>query len=175
MNVELLSPSELSEELRTANGPELERRRVGIGLSFAGAVIGGVVAAYQTGLLKRLPDILPGSIWDAEKVDASDYAYRNLQQPDGPMMLVNYGLTAMAIASGGKDRARQNPALPVVAAGKAAFDLALCSVLAVKEWRENGKLCSWCQTATAISAVTLAITLPEAVKALRGPRSAMAG
>lgn len=169
MTVELLSPPQLSEELRQGTSPDLTRRRVGIGLSFAGAFIAAAVAAYQTGISKRLPDILPGKIWDAEKVDASDYAYANLQQPDGPMMLVNYGLTAMAIAAGGKDRARQNPALPVAAAAKAAADLALCSAMAALEWRENRKLCSWCQVATAISGVTLALTLPEAVKALRGP------
>ena len=171
---ELLSPSELSRELRTETSPDLQRRRIGIGLSFAGAVIGGVVSAYQTGILSRLPDILPGRVWDAEKVDASDYAYRNLQQPDGPMMLVNYGLTAMALAAGGKDRAEQNRALPVLAAGKAAFDVVLCGALAVEEWRENRKLCSWCQVATAVSAATLAVTLPEAVKALRGPDQATA-
>ncbi len=168
MNVELLSPSQLSRELRRGSGPDLRKRRIGIGLSFAGAVIGGVVGSFQTGIIKRLPDILPGRIFDAEKVDASDYAYDNLQSPDGPMMVVNYGLTAMAIAAGGKDRAEQNPALPVVATGKAAFDLALCGALAVQEWRENRKLCSWCQVATAISAITLALTLPETVRALAG-------
>lgn len=168
MTVELLSPPQLSEELRNATSPDLKRRRIGIGLSFAGVVIAGAVAAYQTGMSKRLPDILPGKVWDAEKVDASNYAYAHLQSPDGPAMLVNYGLTAMAIAAGGKDRAMQNPALPVAAAAKAAVDFALCSAMAVEEWRENAKLCSWCQVATVISAATLAVTLPEAVTALRG-------
>lgn len=167
MTVELLPPDQLSRELRQDQSDDLRRRRAGIALSFAGAAIGAIVGAYQTGLLRRLPDILPGRIWDAEKVDASDYAYANLQQPDGPMMLVNYGLTAMAISAGGTDRARQNPALPLVAAGKAAADLVLTSVMAVIEWRQNQKLCSWCQVATAISATTFALTLPEAGKALR--------
>ncbi|WP_242140634.1 vitamin K epoxide reductase family protein [Sphingomonas sp. TREG-RG-20F-R18-01] len=171
MSIELLSPPQLSDELRNGTSPELTRRRIGIGLSLGGAFVAAAVAAYQTGLSKRLPDILPGKVWDAEKVDASDYAYSNLQQPDGPMMLVNYGLTAMAIAAGGKDRAEQNPALPVVAAAKAAGDFALCSAMAVKEWQENKKLCSWCQVATVISATTLAVSLPEAIKALRGPSS----
>lgn len=170
MKMETLSPSQLSHELRLEESDDLRRRRIGIGLSFAGAVIGGVVAAYQTGLLKRLPDILPGRIFDAEKVDASDYAYQNLQAPDGPMMLVNYGLTAAVIAAGGKDRAEQNPALPVAAAAKAAVDFALCGALAVKEWQENKQLCSWCQVATAVSAATLAVTLPEAIKAIDGTR-----
>ena len=167
MNVETLSPSQLSRQLRLGSGPDLFRRRLGIGLSFAGAVIGGVVAAYQTGILRRLPDILPGDVFDAEQVDASDYAYENLQQPDGPMMLVNYGVTAMAFAAGGKNRAEENPALPLATTGKAAFDLVLCSALAVKEWKTNRKLCSWCQVATAISVVTLLISLPEAARALR--------
>ena len=167
MSAELLSPSQLSHELREGTSDDLRRRRAGVALSFAGAGIGAVVGAYQMGLTRRLPDVLPGKVWDAEKVDASDYAYANLQQPDGPMMLVNYGLTAMAISAGGQDRARQNPALPLLAAGKAAADLVLTSVMAVIEWRQNKKLCSWCQVATAISATTFALSLPEAGKALR--------
>jgi hypothetical protein len=165
--VEPLPPDRLSRELREGEGADLRRRRAGMALSLAGAAIAAAVAAYQTGLIRRLPDVLPGDVWDAEKVDASDYTYANLQQPDGPMMLVNYGLTAMAIAAGGKDRALQNPALPVLATGKAAADLALCSAMAVKEWQENRKLCSWCQVATGISAVTLALSLPEAARAVR--------
>lgn len=168
MRTDLLPPAQLGRELRRDRSEDLGRRRAGIALSFAGATIAMVVAAYQTGLIRRLPDILPGDVWDAEKVDASDYAYANLQQPDGPMMLVNYGLTAVAIAAGGKDRARENPALPVVAAGKAAADLVLCAGMAAAEWRENRKLCSWCQVATALSAVTLALSLPEAARAVRG-------
>jgi uncharacterized membrane protein len=165
MPVELLPQRRLSDELRTGTSPDLTRRRWAIGLSFAGAVIGAVVGAYQTGIIRRLPDVLPGEVWDAERVDASDYAYRNLQQPDAPMMIVTYGLTAMAFAAGGADRARQNPALPLIASVKAAGDLALCLVLAAQEWRENGKLCSWCQFATAISAATLLLSVPEARRA----------
>jgi len=162
-----LTPARLSRELRLGTGEDLRRRRIGMVLSLAGAAIGGVVAAYQTGVLRRLPDILPGAIFDAEKVDASDYAYEHLQMPDGPQMLVNYGLTAALIAAGGKRRAQEAPALPMAAAGKAAFDFILCVALARKEWAQNGKFCSWCQVATALSALTLAATMPEAVKAVR--------
>lgn len=165
---ELLEPSRLSRELREGTGSALRNRRIGVALSLVGAALAAAVTAYQTGLVKRLPDILPGDIWDAEKVDASDYAYQFLQGPDGPMMLANYGLTAMALAAGGEDRARQNPALAYAAAGKAAGDLVACLALARQEWRENGKLCSYCQVATVISAATLALTVPEALSAARG-------
>lgn len=160
-----LAPAVLSHELRKETSPDLTRRRWAIGLSFAGSAIGMIVAAYQTGLLKRLPDILPGRVFDAEKVDASDYAYRRLQAPDGTLMAVTYGVTAALAAAGGKDRALDNPALPLAAAGKALYDLVTCVRLAREEWQENQALCSWCQVATGITALTAALTLPEAGRA----------
>jgi hypothetical protein len=128
-------------------------------------MIGGIVGLYQTGVIRRLLDILPGSVFDAEKVDASNYAYADFQQPDGPMMLVNFGLTAIAFAASGAERARQNPALPLVTTAKVATELGVSLMLARSEWRENHKLCSWCQVATVISAVTLALSWPEARRA----------
>lgn len=165
--MQTLSPTQLSHELREGESPDLTRRRWGIGLSLIGAAIGGVVTLYQTGIIKRLPDILPGRIWDAETVDASDYAYKRLQTPDAAMMVGTYALTAGLIAAGGKDRAEQAPALPIAAATKALFDFATCVQLGREEWAENKALCSWCQVATAISAVTVALTLPEALRATR--------
>ncbi len=162
-----IPPAQLSRELREESGGDLARRRWAIGLSFAGSAIGMIVGAYQTGMLKRLPDILPGPLFNAEKVDASDYAYKRLQTPDGMLMSVTYGLTATLAAAGGKDRARDNPALPLAAAGKALYDLVTCLRLAREEWQENKALCSWCQIATGITAVTTALTLPEAGKAAR--------
>ena len=161
-------PSRLSRELREETSADLRRRRFAIGLSFAGVAIGAVVAAYQTGLLKRLPDILPGKIFDAEKVDASDYAYSRMQTPDAMLMMVTYSITAALAAAGGRDRARENPALPIAAAAKAGYDLATALRLGSEEWEENKALCSWCQLGTLISALTFALTLPEAVRAGRG-------
>lgn len=162
-----LAPADLSRELRTERSPDLTRRRWAIGLNYAGAAIGMLVGAYQTGILRRLPDILPGKIFDAEKVDASDYAYKRMQSPDGPLMGVTYLVTATLAAAGGKDRAEQQPWLPVAAAGKAWYDLLVAGKLAREEWAENKALCSWCQVATAFSVATVALLTPEAVKAGR--------
>ena len=167
MQTQTLPPKILSRELREEAGGDLARRRWTIGLSFAGSTIGMVVGAYQTGILKRLPDILPGRIFDAEKVDASDYAYKRMQTPDGLLMAVTYGVTAALAGAGGKDRARQNPALPIAAAAKACYDLATALKLGREEWQDNKALCSWCQLATLISAAAVALTLPEAVRAAR--------
>lgn len=162
-----LSPETLSHELRETRSPHMRRRRQGIALSLAGAFIGGVVGAYQTGLLRRLPDILPGDIWDAERVDASEYAYELLQTADGLLMLNHYGITAALIGMGGADRAREQPLFPLAAAAKAGFDFFNCLRLAREEWHVNKALCSWCQVATAISGATFAATLPEAIEVAR--------
>jgi uncharacterized membrane protein len=162
-----LAPADLSRELRTGRSPDLARRRWAIGLSVVGSAIGGIVTLYQTGIVKRLPDILPGKVFDAEKVDASDYAYKRLQMPDAPLMMLTYAGTAALAAAGGAERATRQPALPLAFAGKAIYDLATCLKLGQEEWAENKKLCSWCQVATAISAVTAALSLPEAIRAGR--------
>ena len=163
-----LPPAQLSRELREETSPDLARRRGAIGLSFVGTTIGMIVAAYQTGMLKRLPDILPGKVFDAEKVDVSDYAYKRLQTPDALLMSITYSATAALAGAGGKNRAAEQPALPIAAATKAAYDLATALKLAREEWATNRKLCSWCQVATLASAATLALTLPEATRAVRG-------
>lgn len=165
MRHETLPPARLSRELRTGTSPDVQRRRWAIGLSFAGLVAGIAVTAYQAGIVRRLPDILPGAVFDAEKVDASDYAYKRLQTPDGAQMLVTYALTIALAAAGGEDRAQAQPALALAATAKAAFDVATCLKLAQEEWAENHKLCSWCQVATLASVATLAVLLPEAVRA----------
>jgi uncharacterized membrane protein len=165
MKFEKLPPAQLSRELRQGSNANLGRRRWGVGLSLAGVMIGGIVGAYQIGLIKRLPDIAPGDLFDAEKVDASDYAYAKLQTPDAFLMIVTYGVTAALLAAGGKDRARQNPALPVAAAAKAGYDLLTCLRLARLEWQENRAFCSWCQAATLISATIFALSLAEAREA----------
>jgi uncharacterized membrane protein len=165
--MERLAPTTLSRELRKGRSPDLARRRWTIGLSVVGTVIGGVVALYQTGIIRRLPDILPGKIFDAEKVDASDYAYKRMQMPDAPLMMMTYGATAALAAAGGAERATRQPALPIALAAKAWYDLVTCLKLGQEEWAENKALCSWCQVATVISAVTAALSLPEAIRAGR--------
>lgn len=162
-----MDPTRLSRELRLGHTDDLERRRWAFGLSLAGAAIGGLVGAYQLGLIRRLPDppgVGGGRPFDSEKVDASDYAYERLDTPDGALMLLTYSVTACLIAAGGKDRARTHPWLPIAAAAKSAYDLATAAKLAQEEWADNEALCFYCQTATALTVVSTALTLPEAAR-----------
>jgi uncharacterized membrane protein len=159
-------PATLSRELRTATTPDLTRRRWIIGLSIVNAGIGALVGAYQTGLVRHLPDP-PVGPFDADRVDASDYAYKRLSTPDGFLMMGTFSVTAILAAMGGADRARDQPAVPVALAAKSAYDLATAAKLAQEEWQTNRALCAYCQVASVLSLAVAVLALPEAARALR--------
>ena len=161
-----MTPERLSRELRLGHSPDLTRRRRIAGLSVVGAAAGAIVGLYQMGVVRHLPDP-PLSVFDSDQVDASAYAYKRGRQPDGPAMLVSYGLTMVLAAVGGKDRARELPWAPVALAVKAASDVGTALLLAKEEWATNKKLCAYCQAASVASVVTLALALPEAKRAAR--------
>jgi uncharacterized membrane protein len=156
-------PAQLSRELREETSPDLRRRRWVVGLSIFGSVAAQIVALYQTGIIKRLPD--PPGPFDSDKVDASDYAYKRLQTPDGFLMLGTYAVTGALAAAGGKDRATQQPWLPIAAAAKTLYDAATTVKLGREEWAENKALCAYCQAATLATFASAALTLPEALRA----------
>ncbi len=161
-----MNPRKLSRELREGETPDLYRRRWIIGLSVVGTAMAQIVSLYQTGIVRRLPDPpLPG--FDSDRVDASDYAYSRLSSPDGPIMLASYAVTAWLAAAGGKDRARDQPILPIAMALKVVGDAVVAVELGREEWQENKALCAYCQVATLCSLVSVALALPETRRALR--------
>ncbi|MBE9212258.1 vitamin K epoxide reductase family protein [Plectonema cf. radiosum LEGE 06105] len=161
-----MNPQQLSHELREGNSPDLNRRRQIVSLSMLGASMGQIVSLYQTGVIDHLPDP-PISIFDADRVDASEYAYSRFNSPDGPIMLVNYGITAWLAAAGGQDRAEKNPLLPLAMGTKILVDAVISAELAREEWRENKAFCEYCQIATLCSFASLALAIPEMTSAAR--------
>ncbi|PSN11448.1 vitamin K epoxide reductase [filamentous cyanobacterium CCT1] len=161
-----MEPRQLSYELRKGDAPDLNRRRQIIGLSMLGTAIGEAISLYQTGVIDKLPT-LPGSFFDANKVDASDYAYSRFNSPDGPLMTVNYGLTAWLVSMGGENRAQDQPLVPLAMGAKLLFDAFLTAQLAQEEWNDNKALCEYCQVATLASFASLAIAAPELTTAFQ--------
>jgi uncharacterized membrane protein len=136
-----------------------------LGLQLVGVAAGSVVSLFQMGVLKRLPDY-PSRWFDATRVDASEYGYKYLQTPDALFMIGTYALTAMLVGAGGKNRARELPAAPLALTAKAFVDVATNLFLARQEWKYNKAFCGYCQSATLASLATLALSLPEARRAL---------
>lgn len=161
-----MEPKQLSQELREGKDPHMSRRRAIIGLSMLGGSMGQVVTLYQTGIVKHLPDP-PVPIFDADKVDASNYAYSRFNSPDGPIMVLNYALTAWIASAGGLDRARRNPILPIAMGIKILIDAVVSTELAREEWSENKAFCEYCQVATVCSFASLVLAAPEFFTAAR--------
>ncbi|MBD3881052.1 vitamin K epoxide reductase family protein [Phormidium tenue FACHB-886] len=161
-----MDPVQLSRELREGTSPDLERRRWIMGLSMVGTTMAQIVTLYQTGVLKELPD-LPIPFVDSDRVDAAPYAYSRLNTPDGPLMLINYGITAWLASTGGENRARENPLIPIAMGAKILIDSVAATELAREEWSENKAFCEYCQVATLCSFASLALAAPEVITAVQ--------
>ncbi|GAB2787436.1 putative membrane protein [Hymenobacter luteus] len=161
-----MDPTQLSLELRHGKSADLKRRRWIIGLSLVGVAAGQMVSLYQTGIIKHLPDP-PLDVFDSDKVDASDYAYKRLDTPDALPMIMTYGLTATLAGAGGMNRAAQQPLLPVAMGLKTLFDTVTTVKLGREEWQENKALCFYCQVATVVSIASVVLAMPEALKGLK--------
>ena len=162
-----MDPTRLSQYLRRGDDPELRRRRWVIGLSVLGTTAGQLVALYQTGIIRHLPDPPSGGLFDSDRVDASEYASSRFSSPDAPLMIITYGVTAWLAGAGGPDRPRNAPWLPIAMAAKTLYDAATTVKLAREEWQENRAFCTYCQTATLASFASVVFALPEAVRATR--------
>jgi len=161
-----MNPQELSQELRQGKNPNMTRRRAIIGLSMLGGSMGQIVTLYQTGIVDHLPDPPGQELFDADRVDASNYAYSRFNSPDGPIMVLNYALTAWIAAAGGLDRARRNPLLPLAMGVKILIDGIVSAELAREEWSENKAFCEYCQVATVCSIASIVLAVPEVVTAV---------
>jgi len=162
-----MDAKQLSQELREGKNPHMSRRRAIIGLSMLGGSMGQLVTLYQTGIIDHLPDPPGQKLFDADRVDASNYAYNKLNSPDGPIMVANYALTGWLAAAGGLDRARLNPLLPIAMGVKIVLDAVTSTELAREEWSENKAFCEYCQVATVASFASIVLAAPEVVSAIR--------
>ena len=159
-------PAQLSLELRTADDPLMRQRRKVVCLTLVSAACMGVIAAYQIGLTKRVPEpALP--LLDADKVDASAQAYEKLSTGDAFLGFVSYGVTMLLAAIGGARRHELHPYISLAMATKAAVDAAQAAKLTVDQWVHHRAFCSWCLTAAASIFAVLPAVVPELRAAVR--------
>ena len=161
-----ISGSRLSRELREGSGEHLERRRRAALLSLVSIGSMAVISLYQMGIIDHLPEP-PLPKLNADKVDAAEDAYAKLSMPDGVLGLHSYSTTLALIATGGADRARETPLVPLLLAGKALMDAAQAGKLTVDQWTKHRAFCSYCLLAAGATFAVVPLVLPEAREALR--------
>ena len=156
----------LSKELRTGSGDFLEERRGVVVASLTAIGCMGLIALYQMGVIKHLPE--PDLPWlDADKVDASEEGYAHLQMGDAAIGLGSYAITLGLAAMGPKDRATTQPWIPLALAAKATADAAQAAKLTYDQFAKHKAACLWCLIAAAATFVTLPLVLGEAAVAAR--------
>lgn len=156
----------VSDDLRRIDTPDLARRRAATGLTLVATAALGVVQAYQTGLLRRVPEPRLRGL-DADTVDASGSAYQLFGTPDASLGIASYGASLVLFGAGPADRASTVPWLPLMAAAKAAMDAASGIFLFLEQITGHRKVCSWCTLAALANVATVPLVWPEARRAWR--------
>lgn len=152
---------QVSDDLRRRDSTALAGRRRGTALTLIATAALGIVNAYQTGLLRRVPEPrLPGL--DADRVDAAGEAYQLLKTPDAALGIASYGVTLALLGAGASDRADTHPWLPMATAAKVTADTAGGLYLFAEQVTKHHRVCSWCTIAAGASLATLPAVLPEA-------------
>jgi hypothetical protein len=109
---------------------------------------------------------LPDGCHPAPARTAAPEAYQYLSTPDALLGLVSYGVTAWLASMGGENRARTQPWLPLMLAGKVAIDAANSGRSTIDQWTKHRAFCSWCLLASCASFATVPFVIPEARAAL---------
>jgi short-subunit dehydrogenase len=156
----------ISRELRQGNGACLRRRRGIVALSLVASASMGLIALYQTGLIKHLPEP-PLPMMNADKVDASAEAYEKFSMPDAILGLGSYAATMGLAAMGGRRRVHETPWVSLALAVKIAIDVGNAAKLSVGQWTRHRAFCFWCLLAAGATFATAPLAASEAVAAMR--------
>jgi len=164
---------QLSRELRTETSPDLKRRRGIVALSLVASGSMSLIALYQMGIIKHLPEP-PLPKLNADKVDASSEAYEKFAMPDAILGLGSYAATMSLAAIGVKNRAKEMPWVPIALAAKIAFDVANAAKLSIDQWTKHRAFCFWCLLAATATFAMAPLAWREAMSAVSAHRAAPA-
>ena len=160
----------LGQDLREGYSGHLRRRRtIAKLLIFASANL-AVVALYQIGVLKKLPQPRRPE-FDAEKVNGSSQAYSWCSTPDGFLGLASYSTSACLVAAGSETRWRENPLLPICMAAKLFADAAYAGKLTMDEATKYRSFSIWSLGVAAATFSALPLAFPECKAAFSQLRS----
>lgn len=158
--------AKLSETLRNGQSKHLRNRRAIVALSSVASASMGIIALYQMGIIKHLPEP-PLPMMDADKVDASAEAYEKFRMPDAVLGVGSYAATMSLAAMGGDDRHRTMPWIPMALAAKVAFDAANAAKLSVDQWTKHRAFCFWCLLAAGATFACTPLVVAELRAAVR--------
>lgn len=159
------TPDHLRRDLQRGASADLRRRRAIITTSLVGMASMTAVSLLQTGIIRHLPDP-PLRRFDSDRVNSSDDAYR-FGAPDGTYAVASLAANIPLAAFSGADRARRLPLVPVAIAVKALVEAAAAGWYFYLMPSREKAWCGYCITGALANFGILALSLPEARRALR--------
>lgn len=160
-----MKPAAIKQALRNGKSDDLKRRRKVIALSALGLVDFSIISLYQTGVIKKLPD-LPYAIFDSNKVNASSDAYR-MGAPDGPLSAIVYA-SAMTLASAkGSEESGRKPVFDLLLGATVFGNAAGVAYYLYNMTFKQKKICLYCLTGAVINFASAAIIAPVVFKSIQ--------
>lgn len=153
----------IKDALRMEKNPDMDNRRKVIALSALGLFDFSIISLYQTGVIRKLPDI-PLPVFDSNKVNASKEAYQ-FGVPDGPVSAVIYSLIMVFAAAGGSEKARK-PVFDLLLGGAVAANLSGALYYLYDMAFRQKKICLYCVTGAAINIASAVIIAPTVFKTI---------
>ncbi len=161
-----MNAAAIRDELRKVQSTDdLTIRRTIILLSAIGLADFSVISLYQTGVIKKLPD-LPFSIFDSNKVNASKEAYQ-FGVPDGPISAAVYAATMILAAAGGSEKASRPPVWNVLLGGAITGNAAGALYYLYDMIFKQKKICLYCVTGAAINIASAVLVAPLVKRSLK--------
>ena len=158
------SPQELRRQARGDRSGNMRRRRGTIAVSLIGIGAMAFTTMLQMGIVRRLPDP-PIRRFDTKRVNLSEEAF-SYGGPDSPIVILMHAINMVLASTGGADRARHNPWLPLIAAALAGGQSAMAAkYLFYQMPYVDEAYCPYCIVDALTHFATLGLVLPEAVEA----------
>lgn len=162
-----MSPEELQEQIQHSDSPEMNYRRGITIVSLVGVAAMGIVSLLQMGIVKHLPDPpVDEPHFDSDKVNSTKEAY-SYGMPDGPLTIAAHATTIAIAAAGPPDRYKNRPWLPLLATAIALPQAAIAAKYLFYQMPKVDKAwCPYCVTDALMHFATVALTIPESIRAL---------
>lgn len=160
----MIQPEAIRHALLHERSPSLRRRRGIALLSVVGLVDFAVISLYQTGVIRRLPD-LPGRIFDSNQVNASRKAYA-LGVPDGATGALLYATTLALAAAGGTRETGRSPLLSLLLGGVIGVGVVGALDYLRDMIFQQARACPYCLVGAGLNAGMAALVAPEVLRAL---------
>jgi uncharacterized membrane protein len=158
------TPRHLRERIRNDDGRDMRLRRATVAVSLVGIATMAATTLLQMGAVRNLPDPPVGN-FDTRKVNLSDEAF-SYGGPDSPINILAHAMNIVLASTGGPDRARTHPWLPLLAALiETPQALIAAKYLFHQMPYVDRAWCPYCITDALMHFATMGLVLPEAVEA----------